>query len=86
MRYAVLGDIYSNFVAFEAVLDDMEPRGRNDGIWCLWDVVGYGPEPHACIELLRRYNHIYVAGNHCWAAIGKINTSDFNPDAARTCQ
>ena len=64
MRYAVLGDIYSNLVASEAVLDDMEPRGRNDEIWCLGDVVGYGPEPHAYIELLRRYNHISVAGNH----------------------
>ncbi len=67
-------------------MDDMEPRGRNDEIWCLGDVVGYGPEPHACIELLRRYNHIYVAGNHDWAAIGKIDISDFNLDAARACQ
>ena len=86
MRYAILGDIYSNLVTFEAVLDDIEPRGRNDEIWCLGDVVGYGPEPHACIELLRHYNHIYVAGNHDWAAIGKIDASDFNPDATRACQ
>jgi predicted phosphodiesterase len=86
MRYAILGDIRKNLVAFEAVLGDMEARGRNDEIWCLGDVVGYGPEPHACIEFLRRYNHIYVAGNHDRAAVGKADTSDFNPDAARACQ
>jgi diadenosine tetraphosphatase ApaH/serine/threonine PP2A family protein phosphatase len=44
--------------------------------------VGYGPEPHACIELLQQYNHICVAGNHDWAAIGMIDILDFNEDAA----
>jgi len=86
MRYAILGDIHSNLVAFEAVLEDIEVRGGVSEIWCLGDVVGYGPEPHACIELLRRYNHVCVAGNHDWAAIGKINISDFNPDAAEACR
>jgi len=85
MRYAILGDIHSNLAAFEAVLDDIEARGGFDEIWCLGDIVGYGPEPHACIQLLRRYNHICVAGNHDWAAIGKIDTSVFNPDAATAC-
>jgi len=86
MRYAILGDIHSNLVAFEAVLEDIEVRGGVSEIWCLGDVVGYGPEPHACIELLRRYNHVCVAGNHDWAAIGKIDISDFNPDAAEACR
>ena len=86
MRYAILGDIHSNLVAFQAVLNDIKAKGEVDEIWCLGDVVGYGPEPHACIELLRRYNHICVAGNHDWAAIGRIDTSDFNRDAAQACQ
>jgi diadenosine tetraphosphatase ApaH/serine/threonine PP2A family protein phosphatase len=55
-------------------------------IWCLGDVVGYGPDPCQCIELLRQYNHVAVAGNHDWAAIGKLPTSDFNPDAAISCR
>ncbi len=86
MRYAILGDIHANLVAFEAVLKDIEAKGGFNEIWCLGDIVGYGPEPHACIELLQQYKHICVAGNHDWAAVGKIDTSNFNPDAARACQ
>ncbi len=85
MRYAILGDIHSNLAAFEAVLKDLELRGGWDQIWCLGDIVGYGPEPRECIKLLRQYDHLCVAGNHDWAAIGKIDTSDFNPVAAQAC-
>lgn len=86
MRYTILGDIHANLAAFEAVLEDIRDRGGFDEIWCLGDIVGYGPEPHTCIDLLRQYKHICVAGNHDWAAIGKIDTSNFNSDAARACQ
>ena len=86
MRYAIIADIHANLTAFEAVLDDMERRGGVDEIWCLGDIVGYGPDPHECIERLRQYNHVCVAGNHDWAAIGKVSTADFNPDAALACQ
>ena len=82
MRYAILGDIHSNLAAFEAVLRDMDSRGGFDKILCLGDVVGYGPEPRECIELLQRYEHVCVAGNHDLAAVGQIDTSDFNIDAA----
>lgn len=82
MRYAILGDIHSNLVAFETVLHDLEKRGGFDKVWCLGDVVGYGPEPHACIELLQQYNHVCIAGNHDWAAVGLLDTLDFNEDAA----
>ena len=86
MRYAIMADIHANLAAFNAVLDDMEQRGGVEEIWCLGDIVGYGPDPHECIERLRRYNHVCVAGNHDWAAIGKISTTEFNPDAALACQ
>jgi predicted phosphodiesterase len=82
MRYAILADIHSNLAAFEAVLKDIEERGGVEGIWCLGDIIGYGPDPHACIELLNRYKHIAIAGNHDWAAIGKLELTDFNPYAA----
>ena len=85
MRYAILGDIHSNLAAFEAVLRDADDRGGFDKIWCLGDVVGYGPDPHECIERLRQFEHVCVAGNHDWAAIGKMDTADFNPVAARAC-
>lgn len=85
MRYAILGDIHSNLTAFQAVLEDARARGGFDEVWCLGDIVGYGPDPHECIELLRSLNHLCVAGNHDWAAIGNIDTSDFNPVAAQAC-
>ncbi len=85
MRYAIIADIHANLSAFRAVLDDIERMGGVEEMWCLGDVVGYGPDPHQCIELLRQYNHKCVAGNHDWAAIGKIDTSDFNLDAAAAC-
>ncbi len=85
MRYAILADIHSNLAAFTAVLDDIEHRGGAEEVWCLGDVVGYGPEPHQCLELLRQRNHVCVAGNHDRAAIGKLDTAYFNPDAAAAC-
>ncbi|MFA5366773.1 MAG: metallophosphoesterase family protein [Dehalococcoidia bacterium] len=86
MRYAILADIHGNLDAFRAALRDIEGRGGIDELWCLGDVVGYGPEPSACLDLLREYPHACVAGNHDWAAAGKIDTDDFNPDAAAACE
>jgi len=78
MRYLVLSDIHSNLEAFEAVLEDAGPV---DQVWCLGDVVGYGPDPNACVELLRSLPHLCIAGNHDWATLGKLDLRDFNPDA-----
>ncbi len=85
MRYAIIGDIHANLAAFTAVLEDIKHRGAVEKVWCLGDIVGYGPDPHECIELLRQTNHICIAGNHDWAAIGKLDTNEFNPDAAAAC-
>ncbi len=85
MRFAVVADIHANLEAFAAVLGDIGQRGGVAELWCLGDVVGYGPDPHQCLELLCRYDHVCVAGNHDLAAIGKLDTSDFNPDAAAAC-
>ena len=85
MRYAIIADIHANLAAFKAVLEDIGHQGGAEKVWCLGDVVGYGPDPHECIELLCQINHVCVAGNHDWAAIGKIDTAEFNPDAAAAC-
>jgi diadenosine tetraphosphatase ApaH/serine/threonine PP2A family protein phosphatase len=86
MRYAFLADIHGNLAAFKAVLRDIEENGGVDELWCLGDIVGYGPDPSACIAQLRDYPHRCVAGNHDWAAVGKVDISDFNPDAAEACR
>jgi len=82
VRYLVLSDIHSNLAAFEAVLGDAGPF---EAIWCLGDVIGYGPQPNECISRLKEFPHSCVAGNHDWAAINKLDISTFNPDARQAC-
>ena len=79
MRVAVISDIHANLAAFEAVIADW---GTVDAVWHLGDVVGYGPDPLECIERLRGLPSLGIAGNHDWAAIGRIDTSTFNQAAA----
>ncbi|MEW6142015.1 MAG: metallophosphoesterase family protein [Chloroflexota bacterium] len=86
MRHLVIADIHSNLAAFQAVLSDACRQGGFDSIWCLGDTVGYGPDPHACIKLLRRHKHVCVAGNHDLAAVGKLDTGNFNYEAAQANQ
>jgi len=78
MRFLVISDIHSNFEAFQTVLEDAGPV---DEVWCLGDVVGYGPDPNACVELLRSVPHRCIAGNHDWATLGRLDLRDFNQDA-----
>ena len=86
MRYAILADIHANLAALTAVLEDIKGKDGVDELWCLGDIVGYGPEPGECIKLLRQYNPVCVAGNHDLGAVGKLELSYFNPAAAEACQ
>jgi putative phosphoesterase len=61
MRIAVLSDVHSNRVAFEAVLADMPDV---DALICAGDVVGYNPWPAECVELVRERDVSTVMGNH----------------------
>jgi predicted phosphodiesterase len=83
MRCAILADIHSNATALAAVIEDAVRRGGVDEIWCLGDVVGYGPDPHRCLEILRQWKCVGVAGNHDLATIEKVGLSSFDPDAAQ---
>jgi predicted phosphodiesterase len=81
MRILVISDIHANYTAFETVLKHAE--GNWDYVWCLGDVVGYGPDPNECVERLRELPHLCLAGNHDWAALGRLDIRTFNPDARR---
>ena len=83
MKYLVIADIHSNLEAFEAVLEDAQNHGGFGHTWCMGDVVGYGPDPAACIKLLKQLDPVCVCGNHDSAAVGKIDTGDFSSEAAR---
>lgn len=78
MRYLVISDIHANQVALAAVLADAKSF---DLIWCLGDLVGYGPNPNECIDRLCDLPHVGLAGNHDWAALGKLDLTSFNSDA-----
>jgi predicted phosphodiesterase len=78
----VLSDIHANLAALEAVLTDARNVGY-DAVWCLGDIVGYGPEPDACVEQVRLLAPISVVGNHDWAVLGRMDLNDFNPEASR---
>lgn len=79
MRILVLSDVHANLAAFKAVLDDA--AGKWDKIWYLGDLVGYGPNPNECVELLRQHEHLALSGNHDWATLDKLDISDFNEEA-----
>ena len=78
MRILVVSDVHANLAALDAVIKD---AGAFDQVWCLGDVVGYGPEPNECIDRLRSFDLLCLAGNHDLAAVGKLTLVDFNSDA-----
>jgi diadenosine tetraphosphatase ApaH/serine/threonine PP2A family protein phosphatase len=83
VRAALIADVHANLVAFEAVLAHARAHGGFDEVWCLGDIVGYGPRPAECIDLLRQLPHRAVAGNHDLAACGAMGVEEFNDAAAR---
>ena len=82
MRAVIVSDVHSNLEAFQSVIQDAEKKGAIDQLWCLGDLVGYGPDPVACIDLLRQFDAQIVAGNHDLASAGKLSLEAFNVYAA----
>jgi len=78
VHYLIISDVHANLVALEAVLADAPSF---DQIWCLGDLVGYGPNPNECVERIQDFDHVSLAGNHDWAALGKLDLRSFNTDA-----
>ena len=60
-RIALISDIHGNALALRAVLEDISWRSV-DRIVCLGDVVGYGPEPAECLDLVKVVQPISFAG------------------------
>ena len=81
MRIAVISDIHSNLVALNVIMDAIDALAP-DAIWCLGDVVGYGPAPEACVRIVRERADICLTGNHDRAVVGLLSLEDFHPDAA----
>lgn len=82
MRVAIVSDVHANIEALTAALRHSESQSALDEVWCLGDIVGYGPEPGAVIGELRTRALTAVAGNHDRAATGLMEIDEFNPAAA----
>ena len=82
MRVLVISDVHSNRTALEAVLAD---AGTVDATWCLGDLVGYGPDPNECVEIISALpNLTCLKGNHDAAALDGMSLAVFNADARRS--
>ncbi len=77
---AIISDVHGNLEAFEAVLADLAQYDVRE-VYCLGDVVGYGPNPRECLDLVMERCRVMVLGNHDQAAI--FDPSNFNPHAER---
>ncbi len=78
MRLALISDIHGNVEALRAVLADIETRGV-EGVVCLGDIVGYGPDPLACVDLVAQKCRWSLLGNHDFGVL--YEPTNFNPGA-----
>ena len=79
MRYAILSDIHGNAQALEGVVNaalKCEPHA----FLCVGDTVGYGADPHRCLNALKRLKAVHIAGNHDWAVIGRLDAGYFTEE------
>lgn len=77
-RILILADIHANREALEAVLVD---AGACSAIWCLGDMIGYGPDPAYCLRWAQEHCALVLAGNHDRAAVEFAHLERFNPAA-----
>lgn len=79
MRILVLSDVHANLTALQAVI---AAAGVVDAAWCLGDIIGYGPDPNECVELIQTLpNLVCLLGNHDAATLGQIALEAFNREA-----
>jgi predicted phosphodiesterase len=74
VRYAVLADIHGNLPALEAVLERLSGT-QVDRYLVPGDLVGYGPSPNECVDVVRELDAVCVTGNHDLIAIGRLADS-----------
>jgi len=82
---AVISDLHSNIEALQAVIDDIRFRGI-ERIVVLGDVIGYGPDPKPCVEMVKDLKpEVILMGNHEHALIHGC-PSNMHPRARTTIE
>jgi diadenosine tetraphosphatase ApaH/serine/threonine PP2A family protein phosphatase len=79
-RVAVISDVHANWHALDAVLQEIE-REEPDELWCLGDLVDYGPRPNPCSAAVERRAALCLSGNHDLGVLGEIGLEEFAGDA-----
>jgi len=79
--FAVVSDIHSNLEALTTVLADIKNRGIKT-IYCLGDVVGYGPNPRECLDLIIDKSKWCVLGNHDYAVFYEPTNFNYGAEQA----
>lgn len=83
MRYGLISDIHGNLAALRAAVSFLSDAGV-DAYLCPGDVVGYGPQPNECVEMLASLPAHCVAGNHDLIATGRLTDEHTGVLARRT--
>ena len=79
--FAVISDVHSNLEALTTVLADIERRGI-ETIYCLGDVIGYGPNPNECLDLIINKTKWCVLGNHDYAVFYEPTNFNYGAEQA----
>jgi len=80
LRIAIISDIHGNREALDTVLAEIDTL-ECEKIFCLGDVVGYGPDPGYCVDRIAERCEVCLAGNHEYAVLENINIDYFNAHA-----
>lgn len=81
MATAIISDIHANLEALQAVLADVDRRGIGR-VYCLGDIVGYGPNPRECLDLVMRRCEWSLMGNHDFAVLYEPTSFNASAEAA----
>jgi predicted phosphodiesterase len=79
---AIVSDIHGNLEALTVVLEEIDRRGI-ENVLCLGDIVGYGPNPMECLDLVRQRCKVALMGNHDFAVF--YEPFNFNSGAETAC-
>jgi predicted phosphodiesterase len=85
VRVAVFSDVHGNLHALEAVLAAIG-RDAPDTVWCLGDVVGYGPRPNECCARVAEHADLCLVGNHDLVVLDRLDVAEFSHDAAESAR
>lgn len=77
MKVAIISDIHANLEAFQTVLTYLQAKNISE-IICLGDIIGYGPRPNECVELVKTHCQTCLMGNHDHGVLELTDIHAFN--------